>query len=232
MPSLFSTWARTRLLEGPAARRASPYCEEAVVDVVGHNRAVPSPLLTLLQSRHKFCWCRSVIAKPPAAAKSRCPSQPHTDAPSLGDYAQISKTPQSTARVPGTISGPGTTTRRGRIVAYSPADRRRAGRPLPCSRASLSLCFAGGTSCDPTALDSISRQPAAHHHTARLRACAIHQRDCSPLQGFLDPHFSCDSCRSPPDSAPVTSTATLARAALTSPSRRPVQQVWNVARES
>lgn len=167
MPSVFSTRARTRLLEGPAARRASPYCEEAVVDVVGHNRAIPSPLLTLRQSRHKFCWRRSVIAKPPAAAKSRCPSQPHTDAPSLGDYAQISKTPQSTARVPGTISGPGTTAHRGRIVAYSPADRRRAGRPLPAPRPRfLFALLAGPHATQP----HLTPYRASRPHTTTQRA--------------------------------------------------------------
>ena len=166
MPSLFSTWARTRLLEGAAARRASPYCEEAVVDAVERSRAVPSPILTLRQSRHEFCWRRSVIAKPPAAAKSRCPSQPHTDAPSLGDYAQISKTPQSTARVPGTISGPGTTTRRGRIVAYSPADRR-AGRPFSCPRPRLLFALLAGP--DATR-PHLTPYRASRPHTTTQRA--------------------------------------------------------------
>ena len=52
--------------------------------------------------------------------------------------------PSSAARVSGTTTGPGTIARCGRIVAYSPADRRRAVRPLQllyCSRGSLSSLY-------------------------------------------------------------------------------------------
>lgn len=59
-----------------------------------------------------------------------------------------------------------------------------------------------------------------HHHPARLRPCAAHLHDCAAVPASLPSSCSRDSCRSPPDSAPVTSIATLARAALTSLSRR------------